>query len=434
MNMQSVIATRRDAKPHTPAEMQYLALGAARGKIPDYQLAAWLMAAYLNPLDAQDTAYLTLAMAESGERLDLGGLPKPWVDKHSTGGVGDKTTIVVLPILAACGLTVIKMSGRGLGITGGTIDKLTAIPGFRLDMAPHQMIQQAQKIGLAITGQTPNLAPADKVLYALRDVTETVSSIPLIVSSILSKKIAGGAETIVLDVKCGSGAFMKTLDDAKKLAASLVATGKRCGVNVHASITDMDQPLGATIGNALEIREAIEVLTGEASGPCSDRFRQLCLELSAHTLVSCGKTQDVDTAMRQVTSAVESGVAAAKATAWIASQGGPKDLPSVIDALPVATYRKHVRAQASGWVSRINAEAFGRTVIQLGGGREKKDDVIDLSVGIELKVIVGSPVETGQILATVHAATQMQLDQALREVAAAIEIAEEHTATRPLFL
>ncbi|HZH98209.1 MAG TPA: thymidine phosphorylase, partial [Fimbriimonadaceae bacterium] len=230
MDVQRFIATRRDRGRHTREDLSWFAKAAAAGEIPDYQLSAWLMAAYLNPLDEQETAWLTVAMAESGQRLDLTGLPKPWVDKHSTGGVGDKTTLVLLPLLAACGLTCVKMSGRGLGITGGTIDKLSSVPGFRTDLSPEEMKKQAGEIGLALTGQTPDLAPADKVLYALRDATATVSSMPLIVSSILSKKLAGGAEALVLDVKCGSGAFMKTRSEADALAESLASTAALAGL------------------------------------------------------------------------------------------------------------------------------------------------------------------------------------------------------------
>ena len=240
MDIQTIIATKRDGKKHTREELRWLTRAAATKSVPDYQLAAWLMAAFIHPLDQEETAWLTLEMADSGERLDLTGLPKPWVDKHSTGGVGDKTSIVVLPILAACGLTVVKMSGAGLGITGGTVDKLSSIPGFRLDLSPDEMKSQAKRIGLALTGQTPNLAPADKTLYSLRDTTATVASVPLIVSSILSKKVAGGADTVVLDVKCGSGAFMRNLDEAKTLAEALIATAKLVGLNLYAG--DVDGP------------------------------------------------------------------------------------------------------------------------------------------------------------------------------------------------
>ncbi|MCH7945802.1 MAG: thymidine phosphorylase, partial [Armatimonadetes bacterium] len=290
MDFQDIIAAKREGRANSVEELRFLSQGAADGSLSDEELTAWLKAAYQNTLSATETADLTLAMAESGERLDLAGLPKPWVDKHSTGGVGDKTTIVLLPLLAACGMTVVKMSGRGLGITGGTVDKLGSVPGFRLDLTPEEMKEQAGRIGLAITGQTPRLAPADKKLYALRDVSGTVGSVPLIVSSILSKKIAGGAETVVLDVKCGSGAFMKTLPEAQALAQALVETARLCGLDLHLSITDMDQPLGRAVGNALEVKEAIRVLQGSETG----RFRDLCLHFAGRALAAVGKGSEED--------------------------------------------------------------------------------------------------------------------------------------------
>ena len=262
MTLLPLIARRRDGGSHSADDLGFLAQAAAEGSVPDYQLAAWLMAAYLNPLDERETADLTVAMARSGERLDLSVLSRPWVDKHSTGGVGDKTTLVLLPLLAACGLSLVKMSGRGLGITGGTLDKLASVEGLRLDLPPEALLRVAAESGFALGGQTARLAPADGALYALRDATGTVASLPLIVSSILSKKIAGGAETVVLDVKCGSGAFMRTLPEARALAHALRTVGERCGLRVRCAITDMSTPLGAAVGNALEVREAWDVLSG----------------------------------------------------------------------------------------------------------------------------------------------------------------------------
>lgn len=304
MNFQDIIAAKRDGLKHTKPELEWLAKAAACGEVPDYQLSAWLMAAYLHPLDSEETAWLTLSMAGTGERLDLTGLPKPWVDKHSTGGVGDKTTIVLLPLLAACGLTMVKMSGRGLGITGGTVDKLLSVPGFRMDLTPEELKAQAKRIGLAITGLTPNLAPADKVLYALRDATATVDSIPLIVSSILSKKIAGGAETVVLDVKAGSGAFMKTVPEARKLASALSDTAAIAGLKTRLAITDMSQPLGRTVGNSLEVEEAGAVLTGNEPS----RFAELCLDLAALTLVAVGVEPGMDRARAKALHALAGGI------------------------------------------------------------------------------------------------------------------------------
>ncbi|RYG47758.1 thymidine phosphorylase, partial [bacterium] len=263
MDFRDLIAIRRDGRTHTAEELDYLAQAAAKGQVPDYQIAAWLMAAYLNPLDEEQTANLTLAMADSGKRIDLSGLPKPWVDKHSTGGVGDKTTLVLLPLLSACGLTMVKLSGRGLGIAGGTIDKLASFDGLRLDLSPEEAREIAGRIGLSLSGASPALAPADKVLYALRDATATVENMPLIASSILSKKIAGGAETVVLDVKTGSGAYMQKYHESHELAHWLVRIGERCGLKVRAAITDMDQPLGSAVGNMVEVEEARSILRGD---------------------------------------------------------------------------------------------------------------------------------------------------------------------------
>jgi len=422
-----VIATRRDGGVHREEDLRLLADGSADGSIPDYQLSAWLMAAFLNPLSDQETAWLTMAMAQSGDRIDLTGLPKPWVDKHSTGGVGDKTTLVLLPILAACGLTVVKMSGRGLGITGGTVDKLSSIPGFRLDLSPEEMKAQASRIGLALTGQTPDLAPADKTLYALRDVTATVASIPLIVSSILSKKIAGGAETIVIDVKCGSGAFMTDLKEATHLSRLLVSTGDLCGLKVKTSISDMNQPLGSAVGNSLEVAEALAVLSGEAFAPPTTRFRELCLHYAAETLAASGKCLSESEGRMAAERALDTGAALNKAYEWFKAQGGDAD------RLPEA----HVVAPLSGeggWVQEVDAEAVGRAVIELGGGRSRKEDVIDLSVGVKLHVQVGQQVGSGGLLAEVHAASDDDAEQALASLKAAIRIGPNPIPEPPLFL
>ncbi|RYG20005.1 thymidine phosphorylase, partial [bacterium] len=335
MTLLPIIARRRDGQRHSEAELRELANAAAVGSVPDYQIAAWLMAAYLNPLDEEQTAWLTLAMADSGQRLDLTSLPKPWVDKHSTGGVGDKTTLVLLPLLAACGLTMVKMSGRGLGITGGTLDKLSSVEGLRLDLTPERLIEVAREVGFALGGQTAQLAPADGVLYSLRDATGTVASMPLIVSSILSKKIAGGAETIVLDVKCGSGGFMRTLDEARELARWLRTIGERCGLRVRCAITDMSTPLGAAVGNALEVREAWDVLSGVPLSEPVIRFRELCLDLAGLALET---SEAGDRAKAE--EALTSGKAAQKFEAWLRAQGAT----SGVEALPSAPVVRTVRA------------------------------------------------------------------------------------------
>ncbi len=435
MDIQSLIATKRDGKKHTEAELQWLANAAAKGSVKDYQLSAWLMAAYIHTLDAEETAWLTMAMADSGERIDLTGLPKPWVDKHSTGGVGDKTTLVVLPILAACGLTVVKMSGRGLGITGGTVDKLSSIPGFRLDLRPEEVKAQAKRIGLALTGQTPNLAPADKSLYALRDATATVSSVPLIVSSILSKKLAGGAETVVLDVKCGSGAFMRTLDEAKNLAESLIATAKLCGLKLRCEITEMNQPLGAAVGNALEVDEALRILRNdEIIDPGTARFRELCLDLAGFTLFAAGKVSNAEEGRSTAESALVLGRANQKASEWFLAQGAKTDVTKDWFVLPRAAVLRDVFTSAEGWVQRIEAEAVGRAVVELGGGRKEKEDLIDLSVGVVLHAQVGSKIEQGDRLLTIHARNQAEAEAAERSIRSGIEIVGHEVIAGPSVL
>lgn len=422
--MRRLIADRRDGIAHSRQDFVDLARVAAAGSVPDYQLAAWLMAAYLRPLDADQTAWLTEAMAASGSRVDLAGLPKPWVDKHSTGGVGDKTTLVLLPLLAACGLTVVKMSGRGLGITGGTVDKLESIPGFRTDLDIAELKSQAARIGLALTGQTPDLAPADKALYALRDATATVASVPLIVSSILSKKIAGGAETIVLDVKCGSGAFMADLEAARNLKAWLADVGARCGVAVRAVITDMDQPLGRTAGNALEVAEAFETLRGGRG-----RLRDLCLGLAEVTLTTTGVGQ----ARQAVECALDDGTALAKARTWMEAQGGD---PATVEGahLPSAPVRADVPSPAEGWVAKVDARTVGETVVQLGGGRTRKEDAIDPSVGVETLAHVGGRIAHGQPIFRVHAASDREASLAAERLLSGVEVSNRAVAERPLFL
>jgi len=381
-----------------------------------------LMAAYFNPLGEEETAALTVAMADSGERLDLTGLPKPWVDKHSTGGVGDKTTLVVLPILAACGLTMVKMSGRGLGITGGTIDKLESVPGFRIDMSPAELKAQAGQIGIALAGQTAALAPADKSLYALRDVTETVSSIPLIVSSILSKKLASGAETVVLDVKCGSGAFMRTTQEARTLAKALTEIGKRCGLKTRVAITDMNQPLGSAVGNALEVQEAIDVIgRSESLNEASLRFRGLCVSLASHALVAAEVCPNIEEATAKVKVCLADGSAQRKLTQWFCAQGA-KDPYSADFSLPSAPIKRSWSPKNSGWISHCSAEAIGHAAMSLGAGRMKKQDQIDPSVGIILRACVGSKVEPGIPVFTVHAATEQTCDEAMKRAISAISI------------
>lgn len=431
MSFLSILARRRDGQVHSRDEIQELVRGATNGSIPDYQLAAWLMAAYLRPLSFEETTELTLAMAQSGEVLNLESLPKPWVDKHSTGGVGDKTTLVLLPLLAACGLTVVKMSGRGLGITGGTVDKLSAIPGFRIDLTPEEMIQQAQRIGCALTGQTPRLAPADGVLYALRDATETVRSIPLIAASILSKKIAGGSETILLDVKCGSGAFMSDLTEARQLAETLEQVGLRAGLKVKAEITDMDQPLGRAVGNALEVAEAWNVLSGCESG----FFAEACLQMVGDVLAEVGRAPSHEEGVKQARAALQSGAAAERAEAWVVAQGGPAgSVQAPEQHFAAAPAQLDVTTSSEGWVSGWSARVLGEIVRDLGGGRKAKADPIDVSVGLESFIRIGDRVERGQRIARIHAARPEELTAVTARVISALTISSEAVPARPFFL
>jgi pyrimidine-nucleoside phosphorylase len=423
MTIIDLIAKTRDQIPLTRAEFDRIATGAAQNSTPDYQLAAWLMATYLNGLTDQETADLTLAMAESGDRIDLTGLPKPWVDKHSTGGVGDKTTIVLLPLLAACGLTVVKMSGPGLGKTGGTIDKLASIPGFRTDLSPEEMKAQAREIGLALTGQTPALAPADKALYTLRDVTATVPSLPLIVSSILSKKIAGGAEVVTLDVKCGRGAFMQTPEQATELAQALERVGNQAGLKIKTVVTDMDQPLGRTAGNALEVKEAIRILQNREHG----RFRDLCLYLAKVTLTTAGISADPE-------AAIESGAALDKMCEWVAAQGGSLQIFESENWQTSPFQHEVVHSGDTGFIESINSEVVGLAVVELGGGRKTKADIIDHTVGIETLVEVGDPIRPGQPLFRIHATTSEFAAHARDYLSNAITSSIEPVQPRPIIL
>lgn len=420
-----ILSRRRDGERHTQDELRELARAASDGSVPDYQLTAWLMAAYLNPLTEEETAWLTLAMAESGERLDLSALPHPWVDKHSTGGVGDKTTLVLLPLLAACGLTMVKMSGRGLGITGGTLDKLSWVPGLRLDLSPEELVAVAAKTGLALGGQTARLAPADGVLYALRDATGTVASMPLIVSSILSKKIAGGAETVVLDVKCGSGAFMRTLKESQELARWLRRIGERCGLGVRCAITDMSTPLGAAVGNVLEVREAWDVLSGAELAEPVVRFRDLCLDLAGIALETA-RVGDRATA----TAALASGKAAEKFEAWLRAQGAASGLGE----LPRAPVVRTLTSDHDGWVSALDAARVGEAVVQLGGGRKTKADAIDPRVGVVVLAGIGTRVRTAAPLLEIHAADEASAAATIERLRSALDFSDTPTAPRPALI
>ena len=395
-----IIKKKRDGECLTPEEIEFFIQGFVQGKIPDYQMAAFLMAVYFRNMTAEETTALTLSMTHSGETLDLASIPGVKVDKHSTGGVGDTTTIILAPLVAAAGLPVAKISGRGLGHTGGTLDKLEAIPGLSTSVAQDAFIRQVQDIGIAVVGQTADLVPADKKMYALRDVTATIDSIPLISGSIMSKKIAAAADAILLDVKVGSGAFMKTLDDARALARSMVDIGKLAGRKVAAVITDMDQPLGNYIGNALEVLEAIEILQGKHQG---SPLYEVSLFLAAHLLAMGGAVPGFEPGKALAQSMLTSGAGARKFAQMIAAQGGNGGVVENPALLPAAKFLHPVKAPVSGYIAHTQAEQIGMAAMILGAGRKTKEDVIDPAVGIIIKKRRGDPVYEGELLAEIHA-------------------------------
>ncbi|MFI5266724.1 MAG: thymidine phosphorylase [Chloroflexota bacterium] len=408
MSPAELIARKRDGQTHTREEIEFLVGGIASGAVPDYQAAAWLMAVCIRGMTPDETDWLTEAMAASGEMLDMQARWPNVVDKHSTGGVGDKTTLVLMPALAACGCRVAKMSGRGLGFSGGTIDKLESIPGLRTDLSRQEFLDQVERIGIAIASQSADLAPADGKMYALRDVTATVDSIPLIASSIMSKKLACRAGRLVLDVKVGSGAFMKTLEHGRALAKAMVSIGQAAGVQTAAVISDMSQPEGCAIGNALEVREAIETLRGH--GPAD--VLELCSAL-AEALGVAG-----------VGDAIRSGGALEQLRMMVEAQGGDVRVLDEPERLPQARLRRDLPAARSGWLGSIDAEFLGRAAVALGAGRFRKDDPVDPAVGFVLRAKIGDRVEAGQPLLEVHANDQNRLDQAFDSLAAAYRVSE----------
>jgi pyrimidine-nucleoside phosphorylase len=422
-----LIQRKRDGHELEAEEIVELVLAYARGEVPDYQLAAFCMAVYFQGLNPAETFALTDAMVRSGETIDLGGaLGRRVVDKHSTGGVGDKATLVVGPIVAACGVPVGKMSGRGLGHTGGTLDKLEAIPGFRVELTTDELIAQVREVGIAIVGQSANLVPADKMLYGLRDVTATVDNVSLIAASIMSKKIAAGADAIVLDVKVGDGAFMKSLPDAQVLAEAMLALGRRAGRDVVCVLTDMEQPLGHAVGNALEVREAMATLRGQ--GP--DDLTELAIDASAHLLALSDLGIDRDEARRRAEAAVTDGSASATYERWVRAQGGDPDEA----ALPKAPYVREVFAPEAGYVQSLAALPVGIAALHLGAGRREKDDAIDHSVGVVVVKKRGDTVGAGEALAEIHARDERSANEAAAEVLAAYELGDEPPRARPIVL
>ena len=423
MHIPEIIAKKRDGGALSAAEITFFVDGYTKGAVPDYQAAALLMAIYLRGMDGAETAALTAAMAGSGQQLDLSDLPQA-LDKHSTGGVGDKASLIVVPILAAAGVPVCKMSGRGLGHTGGTLDKLEAISGLSVALSPEQMRAQVHALGACLAGQTETLAPADKKLYALRDATATVACLPLIVSSILSKKLAGGAPAFLFDVKVGSGALMKTQADALALAEALVAGSIANGRRATALVTDMSQPLGRTIGNALEVKEAMELLENPDSA--DPRLLELCLRLSAEG-IALAQGISVEVGREQAESSLKSGGALDKFQALIAAQGG-----DIAHGLPEAPIVVPVTALAAGTIQAMKTQALGELVVRLGGGRATKEASIDPAVGLELQVTIGQRVEVGQVLAFVHAQTPEAAEQAIMAVQAAILLGGNSQTAPPL--
>ena len=427
MRMYDVIYKKRKGGELTEEEIRSFISGYVAGEIPDYQASALLMAICFNGMNEAETAILTDAVANSGDTVDLSRFGTLTADKHSTGGVGDKTSLIVAPLAASLGAVVTKMSGRGLGHTGGTVDKLESIPGYRTALSAEEFISQAERVGIVVVGQSGNMTPADKKLYALRDVTATVDCIPLMVSSIMGKKLAAGSHSIVLDVKVGSGAFMKTPEDAEKLAREMVKIGKRCGRNVAALLTDMDTPLGCAVGNALEIKEAVSVLRGETRGP----LREICVALAAN-MVSLALELPIDEALSRAEASLDSGAAFAKMKEWIAAQGGDVAYIEDVSRFPQAPCVFDVVSDKDGFVTAIDALKIGLASVLLGAGRASKDEEIDHSAGVVLRKTVGDSVAAGETLCTLYTAREDALRQATDDVRAAFAIADTRPEKRPL--
>ncbi len=429
MRMVDIIRKKREGCSLTDEELTFFVKGYTDGSIPDYQASALLMAICLNGMDDRETAFLTMEMAASGDSLDLSAIKGQKVDKHSTGGVGDKTTLIVAPIVAACGVPVAKMSGRGLGHTGGTIDKLESIPGYRVNLSESEFIRQVNRISIGLIGSSKNLAPADKRIYALRDATSTVESIPLIASSIMSKKLCSGCDCILLDVKVGSGAFMKTLPEAQKLAKTMVSIGKHAGKKTVALLTDMEAPLGLAVGNSLELWEAIELLKGGGD----PTLTSLCLELSAWMLFLADEGP-LDRCRETAQNVLDSGAALQKFRQLVEAQGG--DLQSIdnLSLLPCALYRREIKAESDGYLVRMDAKRCGIASSILGAGRERKEDDIDYGAGIRLERKIGDQVQTGDVIAVLHSNTPEKFGDAEEVFRGGLRISQTPPPKRPIIL
>ena len=427
MLISELIIKKRDGGELSGDEIRFMIDSYTSGEMPDYQMSAMLMAIFLRGMTHRETVDLTLAMLGSGDTIDLSAVSGVKADKHSTGGVGDKTSLILCPMVAAQGVKMAKMSGRGLGHTGGTIDKLESFPGFSCDLDMDKFLKNVDEIGFAIAGQTANLVPADKKLYALRDVTGTVDSRPLIVGSIMSKKLAAGADVIVLDVKTGSGSFMRSDEDAFALAREMVEVGNAAGKKTIAVVTDMDQPLGSAVGNALEVKEAIAVLRGEFAG----ELLELCLELGANILVGAGKSKDAESAKEILKRSIDDGSALKKLVQLVEAQGGDSRAVYDVSLLPAAPVVVDAIAEESGFVSEIAADDIGMISLHLGGGRATKESVIDLSVGLLLKKKVGDKVEKGDVLAEIHAASREKAEEAVKMLRGSYKITKGVPERKP---
>ncbi|MEK4175592.1 pyrimidine-nucleoside phosphorylase [Aeribacillus sp. FSL K6-1305] len=422
MRMVDLIEKKRDGKALTKKEIRYIIEGYTAGEIPDYQMSAFAMAVFFRGMTEEEMAELTMAMVDSGEKIDLSEIKGIKVDKHSTGGVGDKTTLVLAPLVASAGVPVAKMSGRGLGHTGGTIDKLESIPGFHVEIDNRQFVRLVNQNKIAVVGQTGNLTPADKKLYALRDVTATVNSIPLIASSIMSKKIAAGADAIVLDVKTGSGAFMKNIEESKKLAKAMVKIGENVGKKTIAVISDMSQPLGFAIGNALEVQEAIDTLKGE--GP--EDLTELCLTLGSYMVYMAEKANSLEKARKLLEQSIASGKALETFKTFVSAQGGDASIVDDPSKLPHSSYTFELKAKEEGYVNEIAADAVGTAAMWLGAGRATKDAAIDLAVGLILHKKIGDYVKKGETFVTIYS-NQQDIEKVKQTLYYSIKISKNKT-------